>query len=411
MFTGITVELADDLKLRWSRLQKRVREAGADALVIGTNVNLFYVSGKVFMGHAYIPAEGAPCFFVRRPCGLAVGADPCVRPGHTHGCAPTDVRVFDVRKVEQIPEILQDIGAPLPKKVLIEDDDLSHSDWVRLAAVFGNNVVGGGSAVLRQCRATKTPYEVRVMKLTGARQSEVFPRYASVYEPGMTDGQWATEMFRMMLNAGGLGHFRIAGSTMEGFMGTILAGDNGGAVSPYDFALGGAGFHPSLPVGQCGVRLAKGMSVMVDIPGIFYGYITDCTRVFGVGKLAQKAYDAHQLSIDIRGAIMEAGKPGVRCEDLYNLALKMADDAGFADCFMGGAQKAKFVGHGTGIVINELPVLGARSKDILEEGMTVALEPKFVIPGTGAVGVEDTLVVTPNGMENLTPCAPEITTL
>jgi Xaa-Pro aminopeptidase len=159
------------------------------------------------------------------------------------------------------------------------------------------------------------------------------------------------------------------------------------------------------------VRLEEGMSVMVDIPGIFYGYITDCSRIFGVGKLAQKAYDAHQVSIDIREAIMKAGKPGVRCEDLYHLSLKMAEDAGFADCFMGGAQKAKFVGHGTGIVINELPVLGARSKDVLEVGMTVALEPKFVIVGTGAVGVEDTLVVTPNGMENLTPCVSEIITL
>jgi Xaa-Pro aminopeptidase len=78
---------------------------------------------------------------------------------------------------------------------------------------------------------------------------------------------------------------------------------------------------------------------------------------------------------------------------------------------MGAQQKAKFVGHGTGIVINELPILGARSKDIMAEGMTIALEPKFVIPGTGAVGVEDTLLVTANGMENLTPAPSDIITL
>ena len=394
MFTGITGELGDDLKLRWARVQSRVREAGADALVVATNVNLFYVSGRVFLGHAYIPAEGEPCFFVRRPCGLKGG------------------RVFEVRKVEQIPEILQGLGMPLPRRVLVEDDDVSHSEWARLAAVFaGGVVVGNGSAVLRQCRAAKTPYEVRVMKMTGHRQAEVIPRYAAVFEPGMTDQQWSVEMFRVMLGAGGLGHFRIAGYTMEGVLGTVLAGDNGGAVSPYDFALGGAGLHPSLPVGQCGVRLEEGMSVMVDIPGNFYGYITDCSRIFGVGRLAQKAYDAHRVSVDIREAVMAAGKPGVRCEDLYALALQMADKAGLADCFMGAAQKAKFVGHGTGIVINELPVLGARSKDVLDVGMTIALEPKFVIAGTGAVGVEDTLVVTPDGMENLTPCAPEIITL
>ena len=393
MFTGTPSELTDDLSARWSRLQARIRKAGADALVVATNVNLFYVSGRVFIGYAYIPAEGEPCFFVRRPCGLKGD------------------RVFAVRKMEQIPEILQDIGMPLPKQVLIEDGDLTHSEWTRLAAVFSNNVAEGGSSLLRLCRAEKTPYEVRVMKMTGHRQAEVIPHYVSVFERGMTDQQWSVEMFHVMLKAGGLGHFRIAGYTMEAFMGTVLAGDNGGAASPYDFALGGAGLHPSLPVGQSGILLQEGMAIMVDIPGNFYGYITDCSRIFGVGKLAQKAYDAHQVSIDIREAIMAAGKPGVRCEDLYLLAVQMAEKAGLSKCFMGLDQKAKFVGHGTGIVINELPILGARSADVLEVGMTIALEPKFVIAGTGAVGVEDTLVVTPTGMENLTPCAPEIITL
>ncbi len=69
MFTGYTPELIDDLKLRWARLQVRVRETGADALVVGTNVNLLYLSGRIFMGYVYLPAEGAPWFFVRRPCG------------------------------------------------------------------------------------------------------------------------------------------------------------------------------------------------------------------------------------------------------------------------------------------------------------------------------------------------------
>ena len=78
---------------------------------------------------------------------------------------------------------------------------------------------------------------------------------------------------------------------------------------------------------------------------------------------------------------------------------------------MGDQQKAKFIGHGTGLVINEIPVLGPRSKETLEAGMCIALEPKFVVRGTGAVGVEDTLLVTPNGMENLTPAPDDIITL
>lgn len=393
MFTGYPSELTDDLKLRWALLQARVRQSGADAVVVGTNVNLLYLTGRIFMGAFYLPAEGAPWFFVRRPCGL------------------TGPNVVEIRKPEQSAEILRDAGVALPRTLLLEGDDLTFSEYTRLGAVFAGAAASNGSGLLRQCRAIKTPYEIRIMKKTGSRHADVIARYASVYEPGMTDQSWSIEMFRLMLQAGNLGLFRIAGGSMEGFMGTILAGDNGGAVSPYDFALGGAGLHPSLPVGQSGVALKEGMAVMVDIAGNFYGYLTDCTRTFGIGKLAPKALEAHAVSIAIRNALAAAGKPGARCEDLYALALKMAEDAGLADCFMGGAQKAKFVGHGTGLVINEQPVLGVRSRDVLEAGMCIALEPKFVIPGTGAVGVEDTFLVTPSGMEILTPCDPALQTL
>ena len=71
---------------------------------------------------------------------------------------------------------------------------------------------------------------------------------------------------------------------------------------------------------------------------------------------------------------------------------------------MGFRQQAKFVGHGVGLEINELPVLAARTQARLEAGMTIALEPKFVFPGVGAVGVENTYLVTDTGMEKLTVC-------
>ena len=75
---------------------------------------------------------------------------------------------------------------------------------------------------------------------------------------------------------------------------------------------------------------------------------------------------------------------------------------------MGHKQQAGFVGHGVGLEINEAPVLAPRSKHILKEGMTFALEPKFVIPGVGAVGIENTYVVTSTGIEVLTRFDEEI---
>ena len=95
-------------------------------------------------------------------------------------------------------------------------------------------------------------------------------------------------------------------------------------------------------------------------------------------------------------------RPGPPCSQIYKIAEEIAVQAGLSANFMGTRQKAKFVGHGVGLQINEPPVLTPRSVEILSPGMTFALEPKFVIPGTGAVGIENTFLVTENGLEKIT---------
>ena len=78
---------------------------------------------------------------------------------------------------------------------------------------------------------------------------------------------------------------------------------------------------------------------------------------------------------------------------------------------MGATQKAKFIGHGIGLEINEMPVLAPRMKQELEPGMVFALEPKIVLPGIGPVGIENSWVVTAEGVEKLTLCKEEIVEL
>lgn len=82
--------------------------------------------------------------------------------------------------------------------------------------------------------------------------------------------------------------------------------------------------------------------------------------------------------------------------------------SGFADNFMGITQQARFIGHGIGLEINELPVLAPRMKQELQPEMVFALEPKIVLPETGAVGIENSWLVTETGIEKLTVCEEDI---
>ena len=70
-----------------------------------------------------------------------------------------------------------------------------------------------------------------------------------------------------------------------------------------------------------------------------------------------------------------------------------------------GPGQVRFIGHGVGIELDELPVL-AENDLRLREGMVFALEPKFVVADVGAIGIENTYCVGEHGLEALTT-APE----
>lgn len=227
----------------------------------------------------------------------------------------------------------------------------------------------------------------------------------------MTDLQLQVEIERLMRLNGSVGTFRGFGENMEIFMGSLLVGDNAQEPSPFDFALGGAGTSPILPLGANGTIIEEGQTIMVDMAGNYSPWMTDMTRVFSAGKTSDLAYKAHQVSISIHEKATSEFTTDFPCAELYNMALDIVRKEGLENYFMGTKQQAKFIGHGLGLEINEPPVLTPRSKALLVENTVFALEPKFVLPGVGAVGIENTYLVTKSGLEKLTVLEEQIVEL
>ena len=383
--------LQPELKLRRDKIRALMAQQGIDAALITCNVNLIYTYGRVVSGYLYLPLNAPSRLFIKRPNDI--------EGEHIH----------PIRKPEQITGLLKECGLPLPVKLMLEGDELPFTEYNRLAACFPETeVVSCGTALIRQARSIKTPIEIEMFRRSGIAHAKAYEQIPSVYQPGMTDRQLSVEIERLMRLEGCLGIFRVFGQSMEIFMGSLLAGDNAAVPSPYDFALGGKGLDPSLPGGVSGTLLQAGQCFMVDMGGNFYGYMGDMSRVFSIGKLPEQAYAAHQTCLEIQEEIVAMAKPGTVCEDMYNKAIEIVTKAGFADYFMGVDQKAKFIGHGIGLEINEMPVLAPRMKQELEPGMVFALEPKIVLPGIGPVGIENSWAVTTDGLEKLTLCKEEI---
>ena len=376
--------MENELELKWRRIQQAMRQEEADGCLLTMNMNLYYVSGQVFNGYFYLPAEGRPYWFVKR---LTV---------------PETNQVHVIRKPEQIPDFFRDLNLAMPRKLLLEADELSYNEYIRLQHVFRAEATGNASALIRHIRMIKTPWEIEQMRISARKHEAVYREIPACYRPGMRDIELQIEIEKRMRVHGSLGYFRAFGSNMDIFMGSLLAGENAGEPSPFDFALGGTGMHASGPLGANGTLLREGTTVMADMSGNYTAYQTDMTRVFSIGKLPDRAYRVHRVALEIQARMERTAKPGVPCAELYRDALAMAGQEGLKDCFMGTRFQAKFVGHGVGLEINELPVLTTRSKDILQPGMTFAFEPKFVLAGIGAVGIENTFLVTDSGVEKMT---------
>lgn len=386
--------LLPELKVRRDKIRALMAQQGIDAALITCNVNLIYTYGSVVSGYLYLPLNAPARLFIKRPN--------TIKGEHVHS----------IRKPEQLLELLKECELPVPTKLMLEGDELSFTEYNRLAACFPDSeVLPCGTSLIRQARSVKTNIEIEMFRRSGIAHTKAYEQIPSVYKAGMTDRQLSIEIERLMRLEGSLGVFRVFGQSMEIFMGSLLAGENAATPSPYDFALGGKGLDPSLPGGVNGSLLQPGQSLMVDMGGNFYGYMGDMSRVFSIGKLPEKAYAAHQTCLEIQEAIAAKAKPGSVCEELYDTAIDLVTKAGFVDYFMGVGQKARFIGHGIGLEINEMPVLAPRMKQELEPGMVFALEPKIVLPDIGPVGVENSWVVTSEGMEKLTLCKEEIVEL
>lgn len=381
---SISKDYINDFEIRKNKLLKKIQSSDVDACLLTTNVNLFYMVGSIYTGYYYLTKDGQEFNFVKRSSDNNLS------------------NTINIRKPEQIADELTNRRIDLPKKLLLETDSIAYNECNRIIASLSNPEILNASTLMRNIRSIKTEFEISQVKECAKQHSAVYALIPSLYKEGMSDTELQIEIEKQMRLHGSLGIFRSYGENMDIYMGSLLVGENAEVPSPFDFALGGQGVNPSLPIGSSNLKMKKGQTIMVDMAGNYRPWMTDMTRVFSIGETSDLAYKAHQVSIDIHNEIINIIRPGTSCAELYNLAMDIVIKNKLEEYFMGTKQQAKFIGHGVGLEINEPPVLTPRSKELLEPNIIFALEPKFVIPHIGAVGIENTYLVNEKGIEKLT---------
>lgn len=379
-----------EIQERLARLQAELAAAGVDAALLVQRPDVFYLSGSGQQGHLFVPPQGVPLLFVKKSLARAREESPLQE-------------VLPLKGASDLPEALQQRGYGQFSRLGMELDVLPAAQYLRYQQLFAPAEIVDISPLLRRLRMVKSPFELALMRDAAAVAQKVYQAALSALRPGITEVELAAVLEYEARRNGHQGHTRVRSFNQELHFGHIMAGAGATVPSYFDGPTGGSGLNPSLPHGA-GLRpIERGEPVVLDITVATEGYIVDQTRVICLGQPPRHLLDAHRLALDIESKVAAVARPGAGCEELYHVALQEVEAAGLANHFMGfGADRAPFLGHGVGLELDEWPVLARGSKQRLVAGMTVAMEPKFVFPGEGVVGIEDTFLVTDQGMQAIT---------
>jgi Xaa-Pro aminopeptidase len=159
----------------------------------------------------------------------------------------------------------------------------------------------------------------------------------------------------------------------------------------------GSGPTGSRPHARAGGReIGAGELVVVDAGTTIDGYASDYTRTFATGPLDDEAKEVYETVLLAQQTALDGIRAGLSGVDADALARRVIDDGPFAGAMGHG------LGHGLGLDVHEDPRLSTESSDVLEPGNVVTVEPGIYLDGKFGVRIEDDVVVTEDGIENLT---------
>lgn len=405
MFTAEERLLSSELALRVARCRGLLAERLPDAagLLIFSRLNVYYYMGTLGNGVLWLPREGEAVLMVRK------GVERCMLESPL-------AHIVSFGSFGDIPKLCAAAGSPLPDgaNIAVEMGALPWNLANLLQSRLTNCHFVAGDVVLGAARSVKTAWEIAKMRIAGERHRKAVCEILPIrIQPGMTERAIAHSAWQIFFELGHAGPTRMGNFGEECFLGHISAGENGNYPSHFNGPLGLKGEHPAAPfMGNAHSVWQPGTPLSVDIGFVYEGYNTDKTQLYWAGpqsSIPDAVRRAHDASVDIQRRAAEALIPGAIPSHIWESAQARATTLGVGEGFMGlGANKVRFLGHGIGLVIDELPVLAPRFDAPLEAGMTIAIEPKIGIAGVGMVGVENTFLLTESGAVSLTGNNPDM---
>jgi Xaa-Pro aminopeptidase len=352
-------------QIRRARAAGLLDEAKVDALLITSLHNVRYLTG--FTG-----SNGALLLFRDGRAILVTDPRYTVQSREQVDC---EVRI--AAKPPLVSAGLRDLGRRAPRRLGFERETMTVAQFDALEkGLPARTKLAPVTGLIERLRMVKDADEIAHIRASVVSNSRALEAALRLFKPGMTESELAAEIdYRN----------RKFGAEAPAFD-TIVA----------------AGARAALPHAQPGnAKVGPGM-LLIDMGAFREGYASDMTRMAHVGPPTPKYKRAYRAVLEAHLAAADAVKPGAAAVAVDRAARRVLKTYGLDREFIHST------GHGLGLEIHEPPRLGRRDNTKLEAGMAVTIEPGVYIEGWGGIRIEDTILVTPNGYEVLTPTTKDL---
>lgn len=384
-----------ELEERRSRLSLALAETGIESALIDDPVELYWLTGGRQNGMILIGAEGSDVeniHWVRKSLRRAK-----FESGDDNAPDPITAQP----SMRQMTGELRSLGVTSAPAMLA--GKIPHDRWQYFSERLSElGEMQDATHLLYGLRETKSVWELEMLRESGRINREMFEAVREVGGVGRSELEMAAAADEVSRTAGFGGRIRMRRWPMDCDRVVIAAGRSGAVPSYFDSAIGGLGASPISSLGAGHTKVVAGDPVIVDIVHLHRGYVSDCTRMFCVGRLDEESVSKLNNMAEIRDSVVESLSRGDYCSEAWRIGSALADEMGYSEHLMGmPPEQAVFLGHSVGLELDETPVIADRFDRELPIGGTMAIEPK-VIYDSGAIGTEDTFARTQDGMECLT---------
>ena len=225
--------------------------------------------------------------------------------------------------------------------------------------------------VISKMRSIKSQSELENIKKSQYITKKVFYHALKIIKPGLTEILIATEL-------------------------EFFAKKLGAKYAAFDFIVA-SGENSAIPHSNVSERkIQKNDVILIDIGVNFGGYMSDMSRTVFLGEISSQQKEVYNLVLRAQELAISSIKSGVKCADIDNIVRSFIDSTKYKGLFLHST------GHGVGLNIHEKPFISSKNDDVLEEGMVVTVEPGIYIQDKFGIRIEDMLLVTKYGCENLT---------